>query len=65
MNFRCPTETLTRDHVAKLQALVRDRGEVEAARVCGLGRVALYKAAAGFAVSRLTAEVLRGKLDRI
>lgn len=66
MNPRVPMETLTAEQSQKLRELVMLRGEVEAIRSVGLrDAAAFYKAAGGFPVARLTAEVIRGRLDRI
>lgn len=66
MNPRVPMETLNADQVAKLRELVTLRGEVAAIKSVGLrDPAAFYKAAGGFPVARLTAEVIRGHLDRI
>lgn len=65
-NHRCPTETLTATEGERLRDLVRLRGEKAAIEAVGLRHPeAFYKAAGGFPVSRLTAEVIRGRLDRI
>lgn len=66
MNPRCPTEVLTAKESERLGEIVRARGEPEALRLVGLRSAeTLYKAAAGFPVSRLTVLVIRGSLDRI
>lgn len=65
-NARCPTEVLTASETERLRDLVRLRGEREAVALVGLrSPEAYYKAAAGVPVSRLTVEVIRGRLDRI
>ncbi len=66
MNPRCPTATLTTDESERVRDLVRLRGEKGALVAVGLRTPsALYKAAAGLPVSRLTAQVIRYSLDRI
>lgn len=66
MNARCPTAVLTALETQRLRDLVIVRGERAAILAVGLrSPEAFYKAAAGFPVSRLTAEVIRGSLDRI
>jgi hypothetical protein len=65
-NARNPTVTLTPDESRTLRDLVQLRGLKDATRSVGLADWrALAKAAAGFPVARLTAEVIRGRLDRI
>lgn len=66
MNPRCPTVVLSAIECDRLRVLVRERGEREALLVIGLRSAeTLYRAAAEQAISRLTAEVIRGRLDRI
>jgi hypothetical protein len=65
MNPRCPTVTLTAAEGAALRTIVETRGEKGAVRLVGVCIPTLYKAAGGFPVSRLTAQVIRGSLDRI
>lgn len=66
MNPRVPMEVLTPEQCAKVRELLAARGEVAAIRAVGLrDPAAFYKAAGGFPVARLTAEVIRGNLDRI
>jgi hypothetical protein len=57
---------LTADEGAKIRTLVREKGAKEAARALGLCDVrAVMKAAIELPIARLTAEVIRGRLDRI
>jgi len=66
MNERCPLVTLTADESARVRTLVRERGAKEASKALGnVDARTLLKAAAEAQVSRLTAEVIRGRLDRI
>lgn len=66
MNPRCPTDALTVTEAARLRDVLRLRGEKETIAIMGLRSAeTLYKAAGGFAVARLTVEVIRGRLDRI
>lgn len=66
MNPRVPMDTLTAEQCAKVREILAARGEVAAIKAIGLrDPAAFYKAAGGFPVSRLTAEVVRGHLDRI
>ena len=66
MNPRCPTDTLMAGEIVRLRDLIATRGEHDAVRAVGMRDPGVvYKAAAGFPVSRLTAEVIRGRLDRI
>lgn len=65
MNPRSPTVTLTSVEGQRLRDLLRDRGEKEAARALGINPTTLLKAASEIPVSRLTGEVIRGRLDRI
>lgn len=63
---RHPTDTLTAAEAARLRELVTLRGEKEAARAVGLRSAeTLYRAIACIPIARLTAEVVRGRLDRI
>ncbi len=64
-NPRSPTEVLTATEGARLRELVRLRGEKPAARAMGLDERTLCRAAAEAPIGRLTAEVIRGRLDRI
>jgi hypothetical protein len=66
MNPRCPLVTLTIVETKALRELVVLRGEKVAVALVGLRSAeAYYKAASGAPVARLTAEVIRGRLDRI
>ena len=63
---KCPTEVMTASETSRLRELLNSRGERAAVALVGLrSPEAFYKAAAGAPVSRLTAEVIRGRLDRI
>lgn len=65
-NPRCPTDTLTAAETGKLRELVRLRGEREAIAAVGLRSAeAFYKAMAGAPVLCITADCVRGRLDRI
>ncbi len=66
MKTRHPTATLTIDEAVKLRLLVRELGAKEAAKTVGLADLqTLFKAASESPVSRLTAEVVRHRLERI
>lgn len=66
MNPRCPTTTLNAAECKALRALVLTRGERAALVVIGLRSAeTLYRATAELPVSLLTADVIRGRLDRI
>lgn len=66
MNPRCPTECLTVAESERLRDLVRLRGENVALSAVGMRSAeALYKAAAGLPVSRLTAQVIRRSLEQL
>ena len=66
MNPRCPTVTLTAIESDRLRGVMRERGEREALRLFGLRSAeTLYRAAAEQPIARMTAEVIRGRLDRI
>lgn len=66
MNPRSPTVTLTLDEVARLRALMREKGAKETAKAVGLTDVrTLFKAASEWPISRLSAQVIRERLDRI
>lgn len=65
MDSQHPTDTLTEAEGVRLRALVRLHGEKAASRIMGVAGRTLHKAAAEQPVSRLTAEVIRGRLDRI
>lgn len=63
---KCPTEVMTAQETERMRELLTSRGERAAVEAVGLrSPEAFYKAAAGVPVSRLTAEVIRLKLDRI
>ncbi len=65
-NPRCPTDTLTSEEGERLRVLVRLHGERDALVIFGLRHVqTLYRAAAEQPVSVLTANIIRGRLDRI
>jgi len=66
MNPRSPTVVLTTEESGKLRSLIRDRGAAEAARVAGNIEIrTLQRAASESPIARLTAQVIRGSLDRI
>ncbi len=65
MNPRCPTVTLTTAEGTALRTLVETQGQTAAVRLVGVCMPTIYKAAAGFPVSRLVAQVIRHSLDRI
>ena len=66
MNPRCPTVVLTSVESGRLRVLMRERGEREMLRFFGLRSAeTLYRAAAEQPIACLTAEVIRGRLDRI
>ncbi len=65
MNPRCPTAVLTSTESQRLRDLVRLKGETAAVRIVGVSRETLYKAASECPVSRLSADVIRGRLDSI
>jgi hypothetical protein len=65
MNPRCPTVTLSAAEGAALRTLVETRGAKAAVTLVGVCIPTLYKAAGGFPVSSMTAEFIRGRLDRI
>lgn|GEM_PF-2737794 len=66
MNPRCPTVILTSVESGRLRVMVREQGETEALRIFGLRSAeTLYRAAAEQPIARMTAEVIRGRLDRI
>lgn len=65
-NAKNPTEVMTAKESERLRELLTSRGEKAAVALVGLrSPEAFYKAVAGVPVSRLTAEVIRGRLDRI
>ncbi len=66
MNPRCPTVTLTTAEGQTLRDMVRLRGARDSAQRVGLSDIrTFFKAACELPVSRMTAEVIRGRLDRI
>lgn len=66
MNPRCPTVVLKADECSRIRVLVREKGEASALDFFGLRTPeTLYRAAAEQPIARLTAEVIRGRLDRI
>ncbi len=65
-NPRCPTDTLTAEEGERLRVLVRLHGEKQALVIFGVRHSrTLYRAAAEQPVSWLTANTIRGRLDRI
>lgn len=66
MNPRCPTVTLSTADGAKLRSMLRELGPAESRKAMGnIDAETLYKAASEVPIARLTAEVIRGRLDRI
>jgi hypothetical protein len=66
VNPRCPTDRLTTAEAQRLGDLVDARGESAAIKAVGLrSPETFYKAMARRPVMVMTAEVIRGRLDRI
>lgn len=66
MNPRCPMTTLSVAETTRLRCLIDERGERAALDLVGLRSAeTLYRAASGVRIAVLTAEVIRGRLDRI
>jgi hypothetical protein len=65
MNPRHPMVTLTNDEVEKLRAFVRGRGAPSAAKAIGINPATLRKAGMEEPIARLTAQAIRGSLDRL
>ena len=66
MKTRYPSDTLTPEERKIVTTLVNERGWREAAKAFGISdKAALFGAAAGIEVSRLTIGTIRGRLDRI
>jgi hypothetical protein len=66
LSARSPVVTLNSNEGARLRAILRDVGVGGAREALGnIDECTLFKAAAEVPVSRLTAEVIRGRLDRI
>lgn len=66
MNPRSPTVVLSTEESARLRLMIRERGAQETARAVGNVEVrTLQRAASECPIARLTAQVIRGSLDRI
>lgn len=65
VNRRCPMTQLTATEVVALRRAVRDLGAERAAACFGVAVATLRKAALEEPIARLTAEAIRGRLDRI
>ena len=66
MNRRSPTVTLSASEGARLREILRVRGDSDALRALGIFHLqTLYRAAAERPIAAMTAEVIRGRLDRI
>lgn len=63
MNFRSPTVTLTTDEGDRVRNLLRDIGIVAAAKALGVTARTVFKAAAESPISRLSAQVIRCRLE--
>lgn len=65
MNPRTPMVRLARDESDRVREATERIGADAAGRLLGLDARTVRKAACGEAILRLSAEVIRGRLDRI
>jgi hypothetical protein len=65
MNPRSPTVTLSAVEGQRLRELLRERGEMGAARDLGINHKTLLKAASEIPIHRMTGDWIRGRLERL